>query len=417
MDRIIEKKKWTKKKLILIGSIGLFVVFLIYLFFFRDNRSSLNVDKTKLSIAKVEKNKFQEYIYVDGTVQPLRTVFIDAVQGGTVEEIFVEDGAILKKGDVILKLSNPSVELDYMNRETQMYDIINNLQNTKLNIEQNKFAKEKEVVDLNYKIDKSKKDFETNSQLYKEKVISTKEYEDIKRDFEMLIKQRDIALRSQKHDSMYNVIQISQIKSSIERLGKNLILLKENLGNLYIKAPIDGQLSSFNAEIGETKNIGQNLGQIDALEGFKIKASIDEHYLGKVFAGQEADVDWNSKTYALKVKKIYTKISSGRFDIDLVFAETPPPTDIKKGQSLQIRLKFSGVSDAIIIPKGGYYQETNGNWIYVLDNSGKYAIKRTIRTGRQNSEFYEILEGLSVGEEVITSSYDSFGGKDKLVFE
>jgi len=416
MDRIIEKKKWTKKKLILIGCACLFLFFLIYLFFFRDMRSSLNVDKTKLSIAKVEKNKFQEYIYVDGTVQPLRTVFIDAVQGGTVEEIFVEDGAILKKGDVILKLANPSVELDYMNRETQMYDIINNLQNTKLNIEQSKFAKEKEVVDLNYKIDKSKKEFETNSQLYKEKVISTKEYEYIKRDFEMLIKQRDIVLRSQKHDSIYNLIQISQIKSSIERLGKNLILLKENLGNLYIKAPIDGQLSSFNAEIGETKNIGQNLGQIDALEGFKIKASIDEHYLGKVFVGQEADVDYNNKTFTLKVKKIYTKISSGKFDIDLVFSEAPP-IDIKKGQSLQVRLKFSGVSDAIIIPKGGYYQETNGNWIYVLDASGKYAIKRTIRTGRQNSEYYEILEGLSVGEEVISSSYDSFGGKDKLKFE
>jgi len=414
MDRIIEKKKWTKKKLILIGCACLFLFFLIYLFFFRDMRSILNVDKTKLSIAKVEKNKFQEYIYVDGTVQPLRTVFIDAVQGGTVEEIFVEDGAILKKGDVILKLANPSVELDYMNRETQMYDIINNLQNTKLNIEQSKFAKEKEVVDLNYKIDKSKKDFETNSQLYKEKVISTKEYEDIKRDFEMLIKQRDIVLRSQKHDSIYNLIQISQIKSSIERLGKNLILLKENLGNLYIKAPIDGQLSSFNAEIGETKNIGQNLGQIDALEGFKIKASIDEHYLGKVFVGQEADVDYNNKTFTLKVKKIYTKISSGKFDIDLVFSEAPP-IDIKKGQSLQVRLKFSGVSDAIIIPKGGYYQETNGNWIYVLDASGKYAIKRIIRTGRQNSEYYEILEGLSIGEEVITSSYDSFGGKDKIV--
>ena len=414
MDRIIEKKKWTKKKLILIGCACLFLFFLIYLFFFRDMRSSLNVDKTKLSIAKVEKNKFQEYIYVDGTVQPLRTVFIDAVQGGTVEEIFVEDGAILKKGDVILKLANPSVELDYMNRETQMYDIINNLQNTKLNIEQSKFAKEKEVVDLNYKIDKSKKDFETNSQLYKEKVISTKEYEYIKRDFEMLIKQRDIVLRSQKHDSIYNLIQISQIKSSIERLGKNLILLKENLGNLYIKAPIDGQLSSFNAEIGETKNIGQNLGQIDALEGFKIKASIDEHYLGKVFVGQEADVDYNNKTFTLKVKKIYTKISSGKFDIDLVFSEAPP-IDIKKGQSLQVRLKFSGVSDAIIIPKGGYYQETNGNWIYVLDASGKYAIKRIIRTGRQNSEYYEILEGLSIGEEVITSSYDSFGGKDKIV--
>jgi len=194
------------------------------------------------------------------------------------------------------------------------------------------------------------------------------------------------------------------------------LLLKENLGNLYIKAPIDGQLSSFNAEIGETKNIGQNLGQIDALEGFKIKASIDEHYLGKVFVGQEADVDYNNKTFTLKVKKIYTKISSGKFDIDLVFSEAPP-IDIKKGQSLQVRLKFSGVSDAIIIPKGGYYQETNGNWIYVLDASGKYAIKRTIRTGRQNSEYYEILEGLSVGEEVISSSYDSFGGKDKLKFE
>lgn len=416
MDRKIERKKWSAKKIITFSAGGLVVVLIIFFIFFRGTDSKLYVEKEKVTISTVEKGEFQEFIPIDGVVMPIKSIIVDVIQGGRIEKIFVEDGTMVNAGDIILKLSNSSLELDYMQRETQMYDIINNLQNTKLNIEQNKFQREKEFIDLNYRLDKTKKDYVRKSSLYKDKVISTMEYEDAKREYELLTKQLLVTIKAQKHDSLYYVNQVVQIKSSIDRLNKNLELLRENLENLYIKAPVSGQLSLIDCEVGETKSQGQNIGQIDVLDGFKMRAKIDERYISRVYLNQESELEVSGKIYSLAIKKIYTKVAGGSFETDFVFTEETPK-DIKRGQTISMRLKFSGITKAIMLPKGSFYQETGGNWIYVVDPSGAFAYKKKIKIGRQNTQKYEVLEGLEPGEKVIVSSYELFGKKEKLIFK
>ncbi|MBE0661048.1 MAG: biotin/lipoyl-binding protein [Bacteroidales bacterium] len=415
MDRTIEKKRFTTKKIVIYASIAAFGFFLVYLIFLRDSSSRLYIDSARLTIAEVRQEPFQEFIPVDGVVQPIRTIFIDAVQGGRVEAIYVTDGMVLKAGDSILRLSNPNMELDYINRETQMYEVINNLQNTRLNMEQRKFALEKQILDINYQIDKTRIDFERKKQFFKDKLISQQEFEDAERDYNYLAGQYDIALRTQRHDSVYTVNQLSQISASLNRMNMNLSMLRENLDHLCIKAPVSGRLTSFAVEIGETKTAGQTLGHIDVLEGFKLRARIDERYINRTFIGQEAEFDYAGSNYQLEIQKIYTNVQGGAFEVDLLFT-ADVPEGVKRGQTLQLRLKFSGTTMATTIRRGGFYQETGGNWIYVLDPSGEFALKRTIRIGRQNINSYEVLEGLVPGEKVIVSSYDAFGGKDRLVF-
>ncbi len=416
MDKVIEKKKWTTKKILNIAGISVFVIFILYLLFFRDKRSKLYVDKSQITIATVLTDKFQEFIPVDGVVFPRKTIYIDAVQGGFVEKVYVEDGAILQKGDTIMKLSNANVELRLMEQETRIFEAINNLQNTKIGLEQNKFYRQKEIVDLQYQIDLAKRDFERKELLYKENVISDKEYEDAKRENDFTLKQFEISLKLKKLDSISAATRSRQINITMSRMQDNLDMLRANLENLYVKAPTYGQLSSFSVEIGETKSSGEHLGQIDMKDGFKLKANIDERYISRVYIGQEAEFDFAGKTFLLSIKKIYTDVTNGSFQVDLFF-ESEEPGQIKRGQTLQLRLKFSSAADAIIVKRGGFFQETGGNWIYIVDATGEFATKRKIRIGRQNTNFYEVMEGLEPGEQVIISSYDAFGGKDKLVFK
>jgi len=416
MDRIIEKKRWTTRKLLTIAFIGAFIILLIYLFFIRDKRSKLYIDKEQITIASVMADKFQEFIPVDGVVYPKTTIFIDAIQGGIVEAVYVEDGAILIKGDPILKLMNANMELSFMEQETRMYDAINNLQNTKIRLEQNKYNRQREIADLNYRIDEARKDYDRKEQLYDEEVISIKDFEDANRQFKSLKRQYFLALELQRLDSIYALSQLKQINSSISRIKNNLSLLRRNMDNLNIKAPADGKLSSFSAEIGETKSAGEHLAQIDMADGFKLRANIDERYISRVHKEQEAEFDFNKQTYYLKINKIYTDVTNGTFQVDLLF-EGDFPRSIKRGQTLQLRLIFSSPKDAIIVKRGGFFQETGGNWIYVVDPTGSYAIKREINIGRYNTRYYEITAGLDSGEQVIISSYNNFGNKDKLVFK
>jgi HlyD family secretion protein len=415
MDRIIEKKKWTTGKLLAIGGGALVLVLLVWMLFFRDNRSSLYVDKNQVTIARVEKGKFQEFIPVDGVVFPRNTIYIDAVQGGIVEEVFVEDGAILKQGDPILKLANANMELSYMDQETRMYDAINNLSNTLISLEQLRYTRQKEIIQLHYEIDKIKTDFTRKEQFYKDALISRKEFEDAKRDFDYSLKQLEITLRLRKLDSISGVAQGSQINSSMDRMRNNLSLLKSNLDNMTIKSPAEGKLSSFIVEIGQTKSAGEHLGQIDLMDGFKLRANIDERYISRVYTGQKSEFDLGGKSYSLQISKIYTDVTNGSFQVDLMF-DGEEPADIKRGQTVQLRVQFSGANDALIVRRGGFFQETGGNWIYVVDPSGTFATKRNIKIGRQNTSHYELLDGLQPGEQVLISSYDSFGGKDKLIF-
>ncbi|MBW6490360.1 MAG: HlyD family efflux transporter periplasmic adaptor subunit [Lentimicrobium sp.] len=415
MDRIIEKKRWTLGRFLIVGGVLFFILLVAWLVFFRDNSSRLYVDFNQISIAQVEKGKFQEFIPVDGVVFPRNTVFIDAVQGGIVEEVYVEDGAILKKGDPILKLANANMELSYMDQETRMYDAINNLANTRISIEQLKYTRQKEVTQLSYEIDQLKTDFKRKEQFFKDDLISAKEFEDAKRDFEYKLKQLEITLNLKKLDSISGVSQSGQIASSMERMYNNLALLRKNLDNMTIKSPVDGKLSSFLVEIGQTKSAGEHLGQIDLMDGIKLRANIDERYISRVFGGQEAECEISGISYLLEINKIYTNVANGTFQVDLLFTEVEPQ-GLKRGQTLPIKLKFSGSTNALIVKRGGIFQETGGNWIYVLDKEETSAVKRPIKIGRQNSMHYELLEGLEAGEKVIISSYDSFNSKDKLIF-
>ncbi len=416
MDKIIKKKKWTTKKIVSIAAIALFAFLIVHILFLRDKSSRLYVEKEQLTVTEVVLDKFQEFIPIDGVVHPKTTIHIDAVQGGIVEHIFVEDGALLKKGDTIIKLNNANMELRFMEQETRIYDAINNLQNSMISLERNGFQRQKEIIEVSFQIDQTRKDFERKDQLYQDQLISDKEYEDAKREFDYSIKQLEISLKLKRLDSLSAIKQTRQINNSIARMDNNLLLLRRNLENLYIKAPAAGKLSSFEAEIGETKNVGEHLGQIDIADGFKLRANIDERYTSRVFIGQEAEYDFGGKVYNLSISKIYTDVTNGSFQVDLVFLNDEP-THIKRGQTLQLRLKFSSATDALIIRKGGFFQETGGNWIYIVDPSGEFAVKRNIRLGRQNTRHYEVMEGLNEGEKVIISSYDSFGGKDKLIFK
>jgi len=415
MDRPIKKKKWTIARILTIVAIAAFVYLILHILFLRDKKSKLYVNQEQLSVYTVKLDNFQEFIPVDGVVFPKTTVYIDAVQGGVVETVYVEDGAILEKGDLIMKLMNANMELSFMEQETRIFDAINNLQNTKISLERNLFYRQQEILQVEYQIDVAKIDFQRKQDLYKEKVISTKEFEDAERDFNYNMKQMEISLRLQKLDSTASYDQALQIDNSIKRMYANQELLRKNLDNLRIKSPAAGKLSSFNVEIGQTKSPGEHLGQIDDMDGFKLEANIDERYISRVYKGQEAEFDFDGNNYRLMINKIYTDVTAGSFQVDMLFQDDFP-ANIKRGQTIQLRLEFSRPTEATIIKRGGFFQETGGNWIYVVDASGDFALKRDIRIGNQNTYYYEVLEGLEPGEKVIVSSYDTFGGKDKLIF-
>ncbi len=415
MDKIIKKKKWPPRKIASVAALSLLLMFILYLLFFRDKSSRLYVEKERITIATAEQAGFQEFIPVDGVVQPIVTIYIDAVFGGRVEEIYVRDGAIVEKGDPILKLTNATIEKDYMFQENQALEVLNNYQNTRLNLERNKFTLERQMADLEYQKEVAVSDFQRKKELHTNGHISEEEYEISAREHRIAQKRYDIAFRAMKHDSIYTHAQMIQIKESIDRMQENLQMLNENLKNLIITAPISGQLSSFQAEIGETRNSGENLGQIDVLDGFKLRARIDERYVNRTYVGQKAQFDYAGQNYELEIQKIYSNITGGAFEVDLYFTDSVP-SSIRRGQTIQLRLEFSGVADAIIIPRGGFYQETGGNWIYVLDPTGSEATRRNISIGRQNIHHYEVIEGLMPGEQVIVSSYDTFGTKEKLIF-
>ena len=416
MDRKIQKKKWTISRIALLAGAIIFVGFVLYLLFLRDKSSKIYVDRNQLTIAEVKADKFQEFIPVDGIVLPKTTIYIDAIMGGNVNEIYVEDGALLRKGDPILRLVNTNLELSYMEQETRIYEAINNLQNTKIGLEQTKFVRQKEIASLNEQLEAVEVSFIRQKALFLDSLISNQDFEDAERAYRYGKKQLHISLELQKLDSISTERRYKQIDQSMDRLYNNLELLKASLDNLTVKAPADGQLSSFSIEVGQTANSGEHLGQIDNPDEYKLRANIDERYISRVSIGQEAEFDFGGKTYLLTIQKIYTDVTAGSFQVDLFF-ENGYPDHIKRGQTLQLRLKFSSQTDALIVRRGGFFQKTGGNWIYVLDASEEFAVKRPIRINRQNILYYEVLEGLKAGEKVIVSSYDNFGDKDRVVFK
>ncbi|MEK7729374.1 MAG: HlyD family efflux transporter periplasmic adaptor subunit [candidate division KSB1 bacterium] len=412
MDRAIQKKKWPPKKIAAVSAAGLFICFVLYSFMFGDNSSKLNVETEKITISEVARGPFQEFIPVTGTVLPIKTIYLDAIEGGRVEKRFIEAGTFVKEGDIILQLANTNLLLDIMYREAQFFEQSNNLRNTRLLMEQNSLNLRRELTEIDYQIVRLQRSHERAVELVKKNLISQQEYEIARNDYDYYLKRKDLAIQGFKQDSLFRRAQIENLESSLTRMQANLGVVKQKLESLYLKAPATGQLTSLNAEIGESKTAGERVGQLDILDGFKVRAGIDEHYLSRINPGQNGEFDFAGKTYQLLAKKVFPEIRDGRFDVDLEF-NGEEPEGIRRGQTLHIRFELGDLSEATLLARGGFYQKTGGQWVYVL--AGEVAVKRAIRLGRQNPQVFEVLEGLEPGEKVITSSYDSFGDIDKLI--
>jgi HlyD family secretion protein len=414
MDRQIEKKFWNTKRMAMIGGGVLLTSFLIWQLVFADKRTKLNVEKDKLTVSTVSQGDFDEFIVVTGVVLPLKTIRLDAIVGGYVKEKVVDGGNMVKQGQVILKLENQNLKLNFLQSETEASRLVNDLQNTRQRLKVEKFTIRQTLNDLDFQIDQAQDIFDRNKKLFTDKVIAESEYLKSKRDYEKFTKQREISIESQKYQEENSTMQIKQLEGTLERTQRNVQLWRETLENLVVKAPVAGLLSSIDVEVGSNINQGQNIGQIDDLNGFKMRVDIDEHYISRIFAGLGGSFEFNGNDYDLEITKIYPEVRSGRFQVDMVFSKVPE--GIKRGQSSPIRLELGKATKAILIPVGGFFSDTGGNWVYVVDKSGKKASKRKITLGRKNPEFFEVLEGLQVGEQVITSSYENFGENEVLSF-
>jgi HlyD family secretion protein len=416
MDRIIPKKRWTPKRIGWISGTTIFVFLLIYGLLTVGGSSNLRIEANKLTISEVEFGDFQEFIAVSGTIVPIKTFYLDATQGGTVMQVFLEEGSYLNVGDEILQLDNTDLHLDVMYREAQLFEQENNLRNTRLLMEQNTLMLRTDLLEIDRQIGDSKRKFEQCVRLKEKGLISQHEFEQARDEHNYWINKRKLTVETQRQDSTLRVIQIEQLEASITRMHANMEIINQKLENLVVKAPISGHLTSLNAEVGQLKTPGSRLGQIDVLEGFKINAGIDEYYIARISTRQTGEVKIAGKTYQVVTSKVYPEVREGRFQVDLEFTGDQPE-GIRRGQTVQIRLALGELSEALMLARGGFYNDTGGNWAYVLDNSGKYATKRKIRLGRYNTQVYEVLEGLEPGEKVITSSYDNFGDFDRLTFK
>ena len=416
MDRKIEKKKWPPKKIAwLAGGILLFS-FILYNFIWGDTSSIYRANAERLTISAVTKGPFQESVPVTGAVMPIKTFFLDATEGGKVEEIFREAGSILKEGEKILRLGNTDLLISISQQEASVAEQRDRFANTRFNFQQNRIALKRQLLTQNYEAIRLKRLYERQKSLYENNLIAKQEFEQAEDEYKYQKQLLDLNIEQFKRDSTFQEIQLSQLQKSFDRLQQNLKRSQQRLDELVLKAPISGQLTSLDAEIGQSKSRGQRLGQIDDLNGFKIRAQIDEFYLPKIGLQQEGEFEFAGASHRIRIFKIFPEISEGRFEVDLEFVGEEP-TGIRRGQTVHIRLELSGLSEQILLPLGGFFQKTGGQWAYVLDQSGDFATKRNIRLGRKNQQVYEVLEGLQPGEKVVTSSYDDFGDNDKLVFK
>lgn len=416
MDIPIEKKRFPKSLIIkVIGSI-LIVLLIIFVFVSTGGKSKLNVDADRISISEVTNGVFQENIPVNGTVLPITTIYLDALEGGRVEEKYVEDGAIMKKGEPILRLSNTDLELSLVNQETSVYNLLTQMQISQNAARQNTINKLNQMTDVENALIEAERMYLLNKKLYDQKAIGRQEYQEAENNYNYQKQRKVLAEQILKQDSISIKEEVQQARNSYTRTQSALKLMRKKVGDLVVKASVDGQLTSLDSEIGQSINKGDRLGQIDVLSGFKVRVDIDEHYISRIYVGQTGTFTFNGESYTLLIKKVYSQVSNGRFQVDMQF-EQEVPQGIRRGQSLQIRLALSQEKQAMLIPKGSFFQQTGGNWIFKLDEDGKTAYKIDIRLGNQNTEYYEVLQGLELGDRVITSSYENFGDKQELILK
>lgn len=414
MDRRVEKKKTPWKKvgiaaiaLVAIGFIGTMVMD-------ASGGRSFRVDQDRIVVSSVTTGTFEDFIPVRGRVTPLNTVFLDAIEGGRVERVLVEDGAMLNAGDLIVELSNTGLQLDVTRNEALVTEQLNNMRTIELQLEQNRLSHKRNLVEINYQIKRLQRQVVRERELIKVNAISQAQLDQTEDELEYYQSRRAVTLESQETDARMQETQLKFLKDTGEQLEKNLRLARKNLDSLNVRAPVDGKLSGFNVEIGQSINRGGRLGQIDDPDTYKLAALIDEFYLGRVDLGQEAIYERGSDKFKMSIAKIYPQVQNGQFEVDFVFADSQQPTDIRRGQTLQTKLTLGDATEAVLIPNGAFFQDTGGNWVFVVSPDGTQAIKRTVRLGRRNSRYIEVLEGLEVGERVVTSPYTSFVDMDRL---
>ncbi len=413
MDKQIKKKKWTLKRIATFGGGGLLIVFIAYQFIFADRRSKLKVEKDKITIATVQRGVFQEFIPQTGTVEPSRTVFLDAVEGGSIRRMVAESGAMLKKGDIILELSNLNREISVLDQESNLTQSINRGRETRLQITQNALRQQESLITIENSLATLAPQYRRQKQLFEKKLISKQDFERTEADYFANLKRKEITYKAFQLDSVDRLRQITQLDYSERRLLQSLSNVGKILENLVVRAPIDGQLSRPQLEEGQAINAGQRIGQIDIIGSYKVRVPIDELYLPRISQGLHATTSFNNKDYELEITYIYPTIAGGRFEVDMRFVGEQPE-GIRRGQSLRLRIELGQSSEELLLPVGGFYKDTGGNWVYVLDSESK-AVKRSIRLGRKNTEHFEVLEGLKPGDRVITSSYENFGTNEVLL--
>jgi HlyD family secretion protein len=416
MDRKIEKKKWTFKNVsLLVG--GLVVLSLIfYSFFFADKRTKLYVDRNKITISDVDYGIFQDFIPVTGGVLPKNTQFLDAKEGGIIQFIEKETGDLVKKGDVIMRLTNSTLELSVLSQQASLYEQINRSTDTRLSLNQNDLEQQGRLAEIDMQLNLLKPQYERFKTLYEKDLISKRELEEVEENYKYNLHRRALTYASYKADSAARIYQLREITASESKMRQSMSGVNMILDNLVIRAPIDGQLATPDHQIGQSIVTGERIGQVDELGSYKIRVRIDELYLPRVDTGLLGSFVQSGISYGLVITKIYPTITEGRFEVDMDFT-AEQPTSIKRGLSVRIRLELGDSSEAVLLPMGGYFKETGGNWVYVVNDAGDKAVKRSIKLGRKNAEYFEVLDGLEKGQKVITSSYDHFGDNEVLILK
>lgn len=418
MDKVIEKKKgiaaaFTKRAVPY--WMGCVVVLFIVWLLARDNHSVLRVNPQTLSMGTVTQGQFNDYIRVTGQVLPMTTIQISPLEGGVVETIVAEEGSKVKKGDVILILNNESLDLQILNAEADLAEKENILRNTMISMEQQKLSLRQDMLQLGVEVRRLKRAYDSSKELYQEKLIAKEEWLKAEEDYLLALDKLELVKNRSQQDSLYRTVQIEQMEESLQNMRRNMLMIRKRKDNLTIKAPIDGELGLLDVVLGQSISAGTKVGQINNLDSYKIEAQVDEHYIDRVSAGLQAQFERQDEKFNTIIRKVYPEVRDGKFKADFKF-DGPQPDNIRIGQTYYLSLQLGQPQEAVMIPRGTFYQKTGGRWIYVISEDGSQAIKREIRIGRQNPQYYEVLDGLNPGEKVIVSGYDSFGDNDVLKF-
>ena len=413
MDRKIEKKRGLQTKHVPYIAGGVLLVALIGWMIFGDHSTTVRVESDGLTISEVTNAEFKDYVRLNGTVVPIQVVQISPEEGGIVMEKVAEEGSTVKKGDVIVRLSNSNLDLQILNAEAELAEKQNLLRNTQVAMQQDKLNNETEAATLGMDVERKRRAYEQNQRLYNEKLISRETYLQAKEDYELSKRKQELISERLKKDEQYRSLQMDQMEDNLANMRRNVLLVRERKQKLEVRSAIDGELGLLDVELGQNITAGQKIGQINDLSDFKIQAEIDEHYIDRVRQGLQATFMRGEKSYQLAVRKVYPEVRQGRFRIDLVF-RGDRPDNIRSGQTYYINLELGQSEQATLIPRGAFFQTTGGQWIFVLDKDGSRAYRRDIRIGRQNPQHYEVLEGLEPGEQVITSGYEAFKDYETL---